>query len=140
MVIQNGQCMRPYSSNQRAQFIYPRYLQMTSNLLARPKAAAIPTTPELPPPPPSTSAAPSLLTPRNVAPGLNCGRIKGWMVKCLFAGPLDKCTGGSICIGGFCLCPAGMAPSSQGVCEARQLPVTSAPSILEEVVRPRELF
>lgn len=48
----------------------------------------------------------SLLTPRLVAPGQNCG-------------PLDKCTGGSICIDGFCLCPAGMGPSVQGVCEMR---------------------
>ncbi|KAI6211169.1 hypothetical protein M3Y96_00405400 [Aphelenchoides besseyi] len=74
---------------------------------------------------PSTSPAPSLLTPRTVAPGKNCG-------------PYDKCSGGSLCIAGYCLCPAGMSPSAQGVCEVRQFPSTVTPEVpLEEVVRPR---
>ncbi|KAI6239535.1 EGF-like domain protein [Aphelenchoides fujianensis] len=132
------QQQRPQQLQQR-----PQQMQYAQQFVQPTHATQPPTRPSAPPPtivseklqaaiettvPPTTSAAPSLLTPRTVAPGHNCG-------------PLDKCTGGSICIGGFCLCPAGMSPSAQGVCEARQFASTSGPevpAVLEEVVRPNE--
>ncbi|CAD5228809.1 unnamed protein product [Bursaphelenchus okinawaensis] len=48
----------------------------------------------------------NLLQPRTILPGKQCG-------------PLDKCTGGSVCISGYCLCPSGMAPDNKGICKPR---------------------
>ncbi|CAJ0955295.1 unnamed protein product, partial [Mesorhabditis belari] len=116
MIVQKGICVQ----TQPRPTIPPR----PSPPLPATTPRTFPTYPTAPPqtqPPISQTQPPSPRQPivlgRKATPGAQCG-------------PLDTCVGGSMCVEGFCLCPAGSQASELGRClPATTIPASTSPPI-----------